>query len=152
MLCQLDQIIAQAAFIFVDQVFFSLNLVKLALLILIQKVHCTVDILTKLLRHATHCSVTLSDCQCWIIQKTFFQKIEIRFVFQFFCAVFYQPAYQLLKFINKRKQNTYRYQTEHGVQQGNRYRRHNIIQKIKMDKCIDRIESDRPDQHSEGII
>ena len=89
MLCQLDQIIAQAAFIFVDQVFFSLNLVKLALLILIQKVHCTVNILTKLLCHTTHGTVALSNRKCRIIQKTFFQKVEVCLVLQFLCTVFH---------------------------------------------------------------
>ena len=152
MLCKLDQIITQTAFILIDQIFLFLNLVELTLLVFIQKIHCTVNILTKLLRHTAHCSVALTDRKCRIRKKTLFQKIKVCFIFQFFCAVFYEPAYQLLKFINKRKQNTYRYQTEHGVQQGNRYRRHNIVQKIKMDKCIDRIESDRPDQHSKGII
>ena len=152
MLCKLDQIIAQTTFILIDQVFLFLNFVELTLLVLIQKIHCTINILTKLLRHTAHCSVALTDRKCRIRKKTLFQKIKVCFIFQFFCAVFYQPAYQLLKFINKRKQNTYRYQTEHGIQQGNRYRRHNIVQKIKMDRCIDRIESDRPDQHSEGII
>ena len=70
-LCQLNQIFSQTAFIFVNQIFFSLYFVKLILLIFIQQIHGSVDILAKFLCHAVHRTVTLCNCQCRIVQQTF---------------------------------------------------------------------------------
>ena len=68
---QLDQILAQTALVFVDQVFFSLYFIELVLLILVQQIHGSVYILAKFLRHTVHRTVTLCDCQCRIVQQTF---------------------------------------------------------------------------------
>ena len=64
---ELDQILSKTALIFVDQVFLTLYLVIFILLIIIQKVHSSVYILTKLLGHTIHSTMTLSDCKCRII-------------------------------------------------------------------------------------
>ena len=116
MLCQLHQIVTKTALIFINQVLFSLYLVKFILLIFVQKVHCTVNILTKLLCHTAHDTVTLSDCKCRIVQKTFFQKIKVCFIFQFLCTVFYKPTYQLFNLRYEREKNTYCCYTEYCIQ------------------------------------
>ena len=116
MLCQLHQIVTKTALIFINQVLFSLYLVKFILLIFVQKVHGTVNILTKLLRHTAHGTMALSDCKCRIVQETFFQKVEIRLVFQFLCTVFHKPAHQLFNLRYEREENTYCCHTEYSIQ------------------------------------
>ena len=116
MLCELHQIFPKTAFVFIDQVLFSLYLIKFILLIFIQKVHGTVDILAKLPCHTAHGTMTLSNSKCRIIQKTFFQKIKVCFIFQFLCTVFYKPAHQLLDLRYEREKNTYCCYTEYSIQ------------------------------------
>ena len=93
---ELDQVITQTALVFVDQVFLTLNLVVFILLIIIQKVHRTVDILAEFLGHSVHCTMALTDCKCRIVDQTFLKEVKVCFVFQFFCAVFYEHAHQFL--------------------------------------------------------
>ena len=116
MLCQLHQIFPKTTFVFIDQVLFSLYLVKFILLIFVQKVHGTVNILTKLLRHTAHGTMALSDRKCRIVQKTFFQKVEICLVLQFLCTVFHKPAHQLFNLRYEWEQHTYSCHTEYSVQ------------------------------------
>ena len=59
---ELDQILSKTALIFVDKVFLTLYLVIFILLIITQKVHSSDYILTKLLGHTIHSTMTLSDC------------------------------------------------------------------------------------------
>ena len=149
---QFYEVIAQAALIFIDQVLFSLYLVKFILLIFVQKIHGTVNILTKFLCHTTHGTMTLSDCKCRIVQKTFFQKVEICLVFQFFCAVFYQPAYQFLNLRYEREQNTYSCHTEYRIQECDCYRCHDHIHKSEMYDCIHGIEDHRPEDQTKQVV
>ena len=114
-LCQLNQIFSQTAFIFVNQIFFSLYFVKLILLIFIQQIHGSVDILAKFLCHAVHRTVTLCNCQCRIVDQTFLKKIKIRFIFKLFCTVLNQIANKLLEFRNKREQYYYSCHTEYCI-------------------------------------
>ena len=137
---ELDQVITQTALVFVDQVFLTLNLVVFILLIIIQKVHRTVDILAEFLGHSVHCTVTLCDCKRRIIDQTFLKKIKIRFILKLFCTVLNQIANKLLEFRNKREQYYNRRHTEYGIQCCDRYRCHDHIHKSEMYKCIYSIE------------
>ena len=139
-LCKLDQVLTQTALIFVDQIFLTLNLIVFILLIIIQKIHRTVDVFTEFLGHSVHCTVTLCDCKRRIIDQTFLKKIKIRFIFKLFCTVLNQIANKLLEFRNKREQYYNRRHTEYGIQCCDRYRCHNHIHKSEMYKCIYNIE------------
>ena len=115
MLGKLDQIVTQTGFIAVDQVFFSLYLIELAELEIIQKVHGAVYIFTKFSCHTAHSTVTLSECKCRVVKKTLLKKIKVCFIFQVFRTVFNEPAYKLLQFRDKWKQNTDCYKTENRI-------------------------------------
>ena len=141
---KLDQIFSQSALVLIDQIFFTLYLIIFILLIIIQKIHSTVYVLTKLLCHTIHGTVTLSHSKCRIIEQTFFQKIEICLVFQFFCTVFYQIAYQLLDLRNEWEKNNYSSHTENGIQKCDGNRAHDHIHKSEMHDRIQGIEDDRP--------
>ena len=148
-LCKLDQILTQTALIFVDQIFLTLNLIVLILLIIIQKIHGSVDILAKFFGHAVHRTVTLSNCKCRVIDQTFFQKIEVCLILQFLCTVFHKHAHQFFKLRNKWKQNNNCSYTEHGIQCCDRYRSHDHIHKSEMHDSICGIEDDRPQNQAE---
>ena len=131
-LCKLDQILAKTALIFIDQIFLTLNLIILILLIIIQKIHRPVDIFAKLLGHTVHHTVTLRDRKSRIIKKTLLKKIEISLILQILLVIFNKPAYQLLDLRNEREQYNNCCQTEHSIQKCDCYRCHGHVHKCKM--------------------
>jgi len=149
---QLDQIFSKTTFILVDQILFSLNLIVFILLIVIQKVHSSVDIFAEFLGHSVHYTVALCDGKGRVIQKTLLQKIKVRLIFQVLFVILHKPAYQLLDLWNEREQHDNCCQTEDCVQKGDRYRCHRHIHKCKMYKCIHCVEDHRPHDKTKQII
>ena len=149
---KLDQIIPKTTLVLVDQVFLTLNFVIFILLIIIQKVHCPVDILTQLLGHSVHCTVALTDSKCRIVDQTFLKEIEVCLILQFLSTVFDQITYQFLKLRNKWEQNHNCCHTEYGIQSCNGYRSHDYIHKFEMNDCIDCVKDHGPQNQTKQVI
>ena len=117
LLCRRDthQISSKLIFIFIDDLFFILDLIISFCCILLHQMQGTHDVFLCTCCHSVHNGMHLCKCKLRIAQETFLEQVKICLIFHLVICLFDQPEYQLVDLFDKRCQNQYRHNTVYRI-------------------------------------
>ena len=96
--------------------------------------------------------MALIDGKRRIYEETLLQKIEVCLLRHILRCILDQTEYQFLDCPDEWDQKQDCRHTEYRVHQCDSHRTHDVIQKFKMNKCIDCVKCDGPEQHTEQVV